>query len=65
MQPPCRRLLVADLPDGSSIKVGLVTDTGDVNDQAFNQSAWEGVQKAATDTAFEVKFIESKAAERL
>lgn len=47
-------------PNSPSIKVGLVTNIGGVNDQAFNQLAWEGMQKAATDLAFEVKFVESK-----
>lgn len=47
-------------PDGSSIKVGLVTDIGGVNDQAFNQMAWEGIQKAATDMSFQTKFLESR-----
>jgi basic membrane protein A and related proteins len=47
-------------PDVSSIKVGLVTDTGGVNDKAFNQLAWEGVQKAAANMGFQAKFIESK-----
>jgi basic membrane protein A len=42
------------------IKVGLVTDTGGVNDKSFNQSAWAGVQKAGTDLNMDVKFIESK-----
>jgi basic membrane protein A and related proteins len=50
----------AALPNGSAIKVGLVTDTAGVNDQAFNQLAWEGVQKAATDMGFQAKFLESK-----
>jgi basic membrane protein A and related proteins len=49
----------ATLPNGSSIKVGLVTDTGGVNDQSFNQLAWQGVQKAATDMGFQAKFLES------
>jgi basic membrane protein A len=49
----------AALPNGSSIKIGLVTDTGGVNDQSFNQLAWQGVQKAATDMGFQAKFIES------
>jgi basic membrane protein A and related proteins len=49
----------AALPNGSSIKVGLVTDIGGVNDQSFNQSAWEGVQKASTDMGFQAKFLES------
>jgi basic membrane protein A len=50
----------AALPNGASIKVGLVTDTGGVNDQAFNQLAWEGVQKASTDMGFQAKFLESR-----
>ncbi|MBI3733801.1 MAG: BMP family ABC transporter substrate-binding protein [Chloroflexi bacterium] len=42
------------------LKVGLVTDTGGVNDKSFNQSAWAGVQKAQKDFGVEAKFIESK-----
>jgi basic membrane protein A and related proteins len=42
------------------LKVGLVTDTGGVNDKSFNQSAWAGVQKAATEFGWDPKFIESK-----
>jgi basic membrane protein A len=44
----------------TKLKVGLVTDTGGVNDKSFNQSAWVGVQKAAKDFGFDAKFIESK-----
>lgn len=29
----------------SNFKVGMVTDTGGVNDKSFNQSAWEGLTK--------------------
>src|SRR5262245_23098106 len=50
----------AALPDGSSIKVGLVTDTGGVNDRSFNQLAWEGLQKASQEMGFQAKFIESR-----
>jgi basic membrane protein A and related proteins len=50
----------APLPNASSIKVGLVTDTGGVKDQAFNQLAWAGVQKAAQEMGFQAKFIESQ-----
>ena len=50
---------VGPLPNGSSIKVGLVTDIGGVNDQAFNQLAWEGVQRASTDMGVQAKFLES------
>ena len=49
-----------EAPAAASLKVGLVTDTGGVNDKSFNQSAWEGVQKAAKEFGFDAKFIESK-----
>ncbi|MDZ5473417.1 BMP family protein [Bacillus sp. 31A1R] len=31
--------------EAANIKVGLVTDTGGVDDKSFNQSAWEGLKK--------------------
>ncbi|GAX88471.1 BMP family lipoprotein [Effusibacillus lacus] len=42
------------------IKVAMVTDTGGVNDNSFNQSAWEGFQKLQKDTGVTVKYQESK-----
>ncbi len=45
---------------GGKLKIGLVTDTGGVNDKSFNQSAWAGVQKAAQEFGWDSKFIESK-----
>lgn len=45
---------------GGKLKVGLVTDTGGVNDKSFNQSAWAGVQKGASEFGYDAKFIESK-----
>jgi basic membrane protein A len=42
------------------IKVGLVTDVGGVNDQSFNQSAWEGLQRFGKDTGINVRYIESR-----
>jgi basic membrane protein A len=47
-------------PNDSSIKVGLVTNVGGVSDKAFNQLAWEGIQKAAQEMSFEATFTESK-----
>jgi basic membrane protein A len=44
----------------SGIKVGLVTDVGGVNDQSFNQSAWEGLQRFGKDTGANVSYIESR-----
>jgi hypothetical protein len=52
--------VATDTPAAKKLKVGLVTDTGGVNDKSFNQSAWTGVQKAAAEFGFDAKFIESK-----
>lgn len=41
------------------LKVAMVTDVGGVNDQSFNQSAWEGLQKAAEDLGVSVSYQES------
>lgn len=42
-------------------KIGMVTDVGGINDQSFNQGAWEGLQAlAAADASFDVKYLESK-----
>ncbi len=44
-----------------TIKIGMVTDTGGVNDQSFNQSAWTGLQALAKeDPTFAVNYLESK-----
>jgi basic membrane protein A len=45
--------------DSPSIKVGLVTNIGGVNDHAFNQLAWEGLQEASKEMGIEVKFLDS------
>jgi basic membrane protein A len=44
------------------IKAGLVTDTGGINDRSFNQSAWEGLQKAQKDLGADIKYTESSKA---
>lgn len=43
-----------------TMKVGLVTDTGGVNDKSFNQAAWSGVQRAVGELGIEARYIESK-----
>jgi basic membrane protein A len=55
-------VLSACAPQAAStkLKIGLVTDTGGVNDKSFNQSAWDGVQQAMKDTGVDAKYIESK-----
>ncbi len=43
----------------TTYKIGLVTDVGGVNDQSFNQSAWEGLQEAEEAFGVEVNYLES------
>lgn len=42
------------------LKVTMVTSVGGVTDNSFNQSAWEGLQKAKKDLGVNVSYIESK-----
>lgn len=42
-----------------TIKVGLVTDTGGLNDKGFNSLANQGLQKAATDLGIKADVTES------
>ncbi len=44
----------------TGIKVAMVTDVGGVNDQSFNQSAWEGLQRAEKELGVTVNYVESK-----
>ena len=48
--------------DSEAFKIGLVTDTGKVDDKSFNQSAWEGAQEAAAALGVEVDYIETEEA---
>ncbi|AEB75248.1 BMP family lipoprotein [Clostridium botulinum] len=47
----------------STIKVGLATDEGGLNDKSFNQSADKGLKKAKQELGAEYKPIESKGKE--
>ena len=50
----------AQANDGAvKIKIGMVTDTGGINDQSFNQSTWEGLSALPTDE-FEIAHLVSK-----
>lgn len=42
------------------MRVGMVTDVGGVNDQSFNQSAWEGLQRAKKELNIKASYQESK-----
>jgi basic membrane protein A len=54
-------LLLAGCGQGkqAGTKVAMVTDVGGVNDQSFNQSAWEGLQRAEAELGIEANYVES------
>ena len=45
--------------EGGAI-VRMVTDTGGINDQSFNQLAWEGMKRLEADNGMDVNYFESK-----
>ena len=55
-------LIDCDQYDLSELKIGLVTDVGEIDDKSFNQSSWQGVLAAETCGA-QVNYIETKSAE--
>jgi len=40
-------------------KVAMVTDVGGINDQSFNQSAWDGMEKSKEELGAEIVYLES------
>jgi basic membrane protein A and related proteins len=40
-----------------SLKVGMVTDAGTIDDKSFNQGTWEGVTKAGTELGLETRYL--------
>jgi len=52
--------LVSTAAFADGVKVALVTDTGGINDQSFNASAWEGMLRAQEELGAEIKYFESK-----
>jgi basic membrane protein A len=53
-------LCLAPLALAEKMSIAMVTDVGGVNDQSFNQSAWEGLQRAEKDFGIKVAYKESK-----
>ncbi|HBE80206.1 MAG TPA: BMP family ABC transporter substrate-binding protein, partial [Firmicutes bacterium] len=40
-----------------SLKVGMVTDSGTIDDKSFNQGTWEGVVKAGKVLKLDTKYL--------
>ncbi|MFA7620822.1 MAG: BMP family ABC transporter substrate-binding protein [Aminobacteriaceae bacterium] len=53
-------LALAFSAGAAELSVGMITDVGGVNDQSFNQSAWEGLQRAEKELGVKVSYIESR-----
>ncbi len=49
----------ADCSSPDVLCVGLVTDVGKIDDKSFNQSTWEGVQRAEKELGAKVQYIET------
>lgn len=49
----------APAKDASEFKIGLITDVGGVNDGSFNQSSWEGLERAGEELGVTVNYLES------
>lgn len=45
---------------GSDIKIGMVTDTGGVNDKSFNQTSWEALQDLEKEQGIKIQYLQSQ-----
>jgi basic membrane protein A len=48
--------------DADAVKVGLITDAGQLNDKGFNELAYKGLQRAMKQPGIEGRVIESRSA---
>lgn len=49
----------ADCASEDMFCVGLVTDVGKINDESFNQSCWQALQRAEEELGARIEFIET------
>ena len=42
---------------GDVVKLGMVTDTGSIDDKSFNQGTWEGLERAEEELGAEIKYL--------
>lgn len=43
---------------GAGLKVGMVTDSGTIDDKSFNEGTWNGIKKAVTDFGITEKYLQ-------
>jgi basic membrane protein A and related proteins len=62
-EPPAEEPPAEEPPSGEGISVGLVTDTGGVNDRGFNEFSINGLEQAEADLGITQRIYVSNAAE--
>ena len=50
----------ASKSEEGKLKVGMVTDTGTIDDKSFNQGTWEGIKEAEKSFGLETTFMQPK-----
>ena len=50
-------IAVCGISGAAVLKVGMVTNSGTIDDKSFNQGTWEGIQQAGKDFNLEVKYL--------
>ena len=50
-------LCMAPMSAYAQLKVGMVTDSGTIDDKSFNQGTWEGIQKATKSLGIKAKYL--------
>jgi basic membrane protein A len=56
----CVSAITPTVISAAPLRVGMVTDVGGVNDQSFNQSAWEGLTRVKKELGIKTSYQESK-----
>ena len=50
-------LAMAPMAAHAELKVGMVTDSGSIDDKSFNQGTWDGIRKATKDLGVKSKYL--------
>ncbi len=50
-------MAVCSVNGAAVFKVGMVTDSGTIDDKSFNQGTWEGIQRAGKEFKIETRFL--------
>jgi basic membrane protein A len=61
-EAPTQAPTVAPTAEPVAFKACMVSDTGGIDDNSFNENAWKGMEDAKAKLGIEIKFLESRAA---